>query len=76
MKKVQNCQTSSPWMDIRELAEYLRFRTTDAARMFVYRHGVPHTKLGGKLLFHRDTIDEWMKARQAITLADALSVDP
>ena len=71
MKTFQNCQ--SPWMDTEELAEYLRFKTTDAARMFVYRHGIPHVKFGGKLLFNRAVIDEWLNARERVSLEQSLT---
>ncbi len=52
-------QTRSPWMTVAEVAEYLRW-----PRERVYKltaaGAIPHRKHGGRLLFHRKEIDDWL----------------
>jgi excisionase family DNA binding protein len=47
------------WMTIEETADYLRC-SLRFLREKVANKEVPHTKFGGKALFHRSRIDEWM----------------
>jgi len=52
--------TPSPWLTVEEAAEYLRW-----SKHRVYKHvgkdGIPHRKHGGRLLFHRQELDEWLE---------------
>ena len=47
------------WMTIDETAQYLRCSLRHL-RETVSRKEIPHTKFGGKVLFNRIRIDEWM----------------
>ena len=47
------------WMTIDETAKYLRCSLRHL-RETVSRKEIPHTKFGGKVLFNRTRIDEWM----------------
>jgi len=47
------------WMTIDETAKYLRCSLRHL-RETVSRKEIPHTKFGGKFLFNRHRIDEWM----------------
>lgn len=49
----------SVWMTIDETAQYLRCSLRHL-RETVSRKEIPHTKFGGKVLFNRTRIDEWM----------------
>lgn len=47
----------SPWMTVREAAEYLRW---PVQRIYKQAPGMPHRKHGQRLLFHRDELDRWL----------------
>jgi len=47
------------WMTIDETAQYLRCSLRHL-RETVSKKEIPHTKFGGKVLFNRTRIDEWM----------------
>jgi excisionase family DNA binding protein len=49
----------TPWMTIEETAEYLRC-SLRFLREKAANKEIPHTKFGGKALFHVQRIDEWL----------------
>ena len=51
--------SQSPWMTVEETADYLRCSLRFLQEKVANKE-VPHTKFGGKALFHRSRIDEWM----------------
>lgn len=56
---VQHAEASSPWMGIAKAAEYL-----DWPRQRLYKltasGAIPHYKQEGRLLFHRQELDNWL----------------
>jgi excisionase family DNA binding protein len=62
-------------MNITDLAEYLRFKSPEACRAAIYRQGIPHLKLGGRLRFKRETIDAWLEAQTQVSLEQSLMED-
>jgi len=60
-----------PVMDIEELAEFLR---VDADTVAEYLDRMPHFELGGKLLFRRKSVEEWIEARERTAEVQSLHV--
>lgn len=54
-----NRKQATEWMDIDEIATYLR-TSVRHIRELVYKRSIPHSKLGRLLRFHRETVDKWM----------------
>lgn len=52
-------QRPSPWMDTRGVAAYLQCGVKRIHALTASR-GIPFHREGGRLLFHRDEIDEWI----------------
>lgn len=52
--------SSLTYFDTREVAVYAR-KSPGAVRNLVLRRGIPYHKPGGRLLFVRAEIDEWIK---------------
>lgn len=52
--------TDSPWMNPRETADYLRVSERHVHRLKEGK-GLPHERVGKKVLFHRDEVDKWVK---------------
>jgi hypothetical protein len=50
-----------PVLDVEELADFLR---VDPATLDRYIPDIPCFELGGKLLFRRETIEEWIRQRE------------
>jgi hypothetical protein len=50
-----------PVMDVEELADYLR---VDRETLEPYLDDIPCFELGGKLLFRRQTIEEWIQQKE------------
>lgn len=50
---------SSPWMDAREAAEYLR-TSYDAVRKMASDGTIPYRKMGKYLRFNREELDRWL----------------
>ena len=57
--KTMNGNNCPAWMTIEESAKYLRCSLRHL-RETVSRKEIPHTKFGGKVLFNRTRIDDWM----------------
>ena len=51
----------SPWMTVAEAAEYLRWPRERLYKLTA-AGAIPHRKHDGRLLFHRDEVDEWLEA--------------
>ena len=51
----------------KEAAEYLR-RTEGAIRKLVLRRAIPFHKPGGRLLFVKSEIDQWIQRSEGVTL--------
>ena len=49
----------SPWLDTHEAAEYLRM--SEATLYRLRREGLPFSRAGGRLLFNRHELDNWVK---------------
>lgn len=65
-----------PVLDVDDLANYLR---VDKAVIEIYLDELPHFELGGKLLFRRKSVDEWIEAREraaAFQVSDAFMEGP
>jgi excisionase family DNA binding protein len=56
-------------MSIAELAEYIHY-----SKSTIYKgtmsHRIPHIKVGKKLLFERDVIDQWLENHNQPTLEE------
>ena len=50
-----------PVLDMDDLAQYLR---VDKTVLGTYLDDIPHFELGGKLLFRRKSVDQWIEARE------------
>ncbi len=61
-----------PVMDMEELAEFLR---VDADTVAEYLDQIPHFELGGKLLFRRKSVEEWIEARERTIGVQSLHVE-
>ncbi len=56
---------ASPWLNVADTAEYLR-TTEDAVRAMVRRGDLPVHRTGtGRLLFHREELDDFATAGDA-----------
>jgi len=53
-------ESDGQYMDIGELASYIK-RSKGAIRNLVLRRGIPYRKVGGRLIFLRREIDEWIQ---------------
>ena len=49
--------------DIKECAEYLRIHPESLRRMS-RENKVPHFKVGGKYLFRKQTLDDWIEKQE------------
>ena len=58
-RKMDDKKNPPAWMTIEETAQYLRCSLRHL-RETVSKKEIPHTKFGGKVLFNRHRIDEWM----------------
>ena len=58
----------TPWLTLKEAAEYLRYPTNrkglKAFWMFAARMNLPRVKRGRSLLFDRRDLDDWLKRNQ------------
>lgn len=59
----------TPWMTIEETAEYLRC-SLRFLREKAANKEIPHTKFGGKALFHVQRIDEWLLSMEESLIQD------
>ena len=59
----------SPWLTIEEAAEYLRCGLR-YLREKVANKKIPHTKFGGKALFNKQRLDEWLLSLEEVPKAD------
>ena len=46
-------------MTVKETADYIGISRGTVYNM-VKANQIPHVKIGGKILFHRETIDKWL----------------
>ncbi|MBA2643148.1 MAG: helix-turn-helix domain-containing protein [Actinobacteria bacterium] len=51
--------TVTPYMTVAEAAEYLRWSKNAIYKLTAAR-AIPHHKHGGRILFRRDVLDEWL----------------
>ena len=51
----------SPWMTLEQAAEYLQWPKHRLYKLTGARDGIPHRKVGNRLLFHRHEVDEWLE---------------
>lgn len=56
---------ASPWLDSRAAVEYLRLPSLDALHRLTAAGAVPHVKQGGRCLFHRAELDDWLRDHYA-----------
>jgi hypothetical protein len=61
-----------PVMDMEELAEFLR---VDAETVEEYLDQIPCFELGGKLLFRRKSVEEWIEGRERTVAVQSLQVE-
>ncbi len=66
---MENKFRETPWMTIEETAEYLRC-SSRFLREKAANKEIPHTKFGGKALFHVQRIDEWLLSNEEGQLQD------
>ena len=59
-----------PVMDMEELADFLRVSTEVVGR---YLDEIPSFELGGKLLFRRKRVEEWIDRKELTATADMLT---
>lgn len=52
----------SPWLTVEEAAEYLRW---PKKRVQNWTRAMPHRKVEGRVLFHRDELDAWLDGHYA-----------
>jgi excisionase family DNA binding protein len=50
---------SSPWLSAPEAAAYLRFPLKRVYNL-TSAHAIPHHRQGGRIVFHRAELDEWL----------------
>lgn len=62
----------SPYFDTQQLASYIH-RTPGAIRNLVLRRAIPFRKPGGRLLFVKTEIDEWVASSEGVSLEEILS---
>jgi excisionase family DNA binding protein len=55
-------EQSSPFMTVRECAEYLRLDVS-TIYSWVREENIPHRRHGRSIVFHREEIDAWSQAR-------------
>ena len=53
-----------PVLDLDDLSQYLRL---DKTTLDIYLDELPHFELGGKLLFRRKSVDQWIETRERST---------
>ena len=53
--------TGSPWMNLNTAAGYLDWSPKRLYNL-VASNEIPHRKQGGRLLFHRGELDEWLNS--------------
>lgn len=59
--------TDDPLMTLKETATYLR---ASESWMHEHKHSIPNFKIGGKRLFRKSEVDEWLEAyRKGVSLA-------
>lgn len=58
-ERVTGAGASSPWLTTRQAAERLRL-SVDAVHRLTGADAIPHRKQGGRCLFHRAELDEWL----------------
>ena len=63
--KLLHYRRDTPWLTVEETAEYLRC-SLRFLREKVANKEVPHTRFGGKVLFHKERIDEWMLSMEEV----------
>jgi len=51
----------SPWLNISDAADYLRWPKQRLYKLTA-SGGIPHYKHEGRLLFHRDELDQWLRS--------------
>jgi excisionase family DNA binding protein len=51
---------ASPWMSAPEAAEYLRYPLKRVYNLTA-ANAIPHHRQGGRLVFHRDELDNWLE---------------
>lgn len=59
------------WLGVPECAIYID-RSPGAVRNMVLRRAIPYRKPGGRLLFDREQIDEWIKNSEGVSLEELL----
>ncbi|MFC1888846.1 helix-turn-helix domain-containing protein [Thermodesulfobacteriota bacterium] len=62
-------ETSTPYLSCREAAEYLR-RSSGAIRNLVMRRAIPFHKPGGRLLFVKSELDDWVRRSDGLTIKE------
>jgi excisionase family DNA binding protein len=63
LEKFFDNRIESDWMDLDEAAVYLRTKSRHL-RDLVYKREIPHSKLGGLLRFHKQTLDKWLLSKE------------
>lgn len=54
----------SPWLTSAEAAERVRL-SLDGLHRLTAAGAIPHVKQGGRLLFHADELDDWLRLHHA-----------
>ncbi len=67
---------NSNWLSLDQLCDFL---PNSPAKSTIYAkvaaREIPHKKEGGKLLFHKDEINEWLNTKSRLTKDQLLSSD-
>ena len=66
---IEDQQEKSEYLNIADLASYIK-RSKGAIRNLVMRRAIPYRKPGGRLLFIKEEIDEWIQTSPGMKLED------
>ena len=61
---------SKKYLNAKEVAELFPFPTPGAVRTLASRRKIPHRKVGGRLIFLKSEIEEWIEASPGLTLKE------
>jgi hypothetical protein len=58
--------SSSPYLDVKEAGAYIRIAPGTLKNWRSRGLGPPYVKVGGRTVYHRPDLDEWMLARLVV----------
>jgi len=58
--------TTSPYLNAREMVDYLRLGSVDALYRLVNQHRLPYYRRGKQYLFDRREVDAWVRSEPTV----------